>query len=258
MMICMFQSGSGFFQIRCRARKRWLVLAAVLSLTLVGAANGAQSSSGDSGIPAVPEPSSAPVTTPEARAPSPPSDGTSLTGTILATKPANARVIITDIRGRQRVYARGDETPDGAVVVEIHRDHVVLWRGGRLETLEFMWNAATRMFERAIPLAQATPPEDYRKVLRHAMFTHPELLLQMVGATVVVEGGHFRGYRVMQPEDPTFLDSLGLKPGDILTGVNGVPLDTPDYGTHVLDAMSGTGKMIFTVQRGNQTLVVSD
>jgi type II secretory pathway component PulC len=39
----------------------------------------------------------------------------------------------------------------------------------------------------------------------------------MVGATVVVEGGHFRGYRVMQPEDPTFLDSLGLKPGDILT-----------------------------------------
>jgi general secretion pathway protein C len=235
---------------------QWLVLAAVLSLTLVGAGNGAQSSFGDSGVPAVPEPSSAPVTTPEAGAPSPPVDGTSLTGTILATKSANTRVIITDTRGRQRVYARGDETPDGAEVVEIHRDHVVLRRGGRLETLEFSWNTAVRILARSA--ASETPPQDYNEVLRHAMFTHPELLLQMVGATVVVEGGHFRGYRVMRPEDPTFLDSLGLKPGDILTGVNGVPLDTPDYGTHVLDAMSGTGKLIFTIQRGNQILVVSD
>jgi general secretion pathway protein C len=233
------------------------VLAAVLSLTLFGAGNGAQSSFGDSGVPAAPEPSSAPVTTPLAGAPSPPADGASLTGTILATKSANTRMIITDMRGRQRVYARGDEIADGGEVVEIHRDYVVLRRGARLETLEFSWNAATHMFERAMPVAQATPPEDYREVLRHAMFTHPELLLQMVGATVVVEGGHFRGYRVMQPEDPTFLDSLGLKPGDILTGVNGVPLDTPDYGTHVLDAMSGTGKLL-TIQRGNQTLVVSE
>jgi general secretion pathway protein C len=169
-------------------------------------------------------------------------------------------VIITDMRGRQRVYAHGDETSDGAEVVEIHRDHVVLRRGGRLETLEFSWNAVTRMFERAMPsAAQATPPEDYREVLRHAMFTHPELLLQMVGATVVVEGGRFRGYRVMQPDDPAFLDSLGLKPGDILTGVNGVPLNnTPDYGVQVLDALSGTDKLTFTIRRGNQTLVVSD
>jgi general secretion pathway protein C len=107
--------------------------------------------------------------------------------------------------------------------------------------------------------AQATPPEDYREVLRHALFTHPEQLLTLVGATVVVEGGRFRGYRVMQPENPAFLGSLGLKPGDILTGVNGVPLnDTRDYGVQVLDALSGTDKLTCTVQRGKQTLVVSD
>lgn len=255
----MIRSGSDFFQRRCRVRARLLVLAAGLSLTLVGAGSGAQSFSGDSDVPAARKPSSTPVTTPEADAPSPPAGGRVLRGTILFTKSANARAIITDMRGRQRVYVSGDEIADGGEVVEIHRDYVVLRRGGRLETLEFSWNVATRMFERATPsAAQATPPEDYREVLRHAMFTHPELLLQMVGATAVVEGGRFLGYRVMQPEDPAFLESLGLKPGDILTAVNGVPLNTPDYGAQLLDAMSGMGKLTFTVRRGGQILVLSD
>jgi type II secretory pathway component PulC len=83
------------------------------------------------------------------------------------------------------------------------------------------------------------------------------LLLNLVGATAVVEGGHFRGYRVMKPEDPAFIESLGLKPGDVLIAVNGVPLNTPDYGVQVLDAMSGTDKLAFTVQRGSEILVLN-
>ena len=255
----MFRSGPDFFQRQCRARKRWLVLAAVLSLTLVGAGNGAPSSSGESDVPAAGKPSSTPMTAPEAGAPSPPADGRVLRGTILSAKSVDARTIITDGRGRQRVYARGDETLDGAEVVEIHRDHVVLRRGGRLEMLEFSWNAATRMFERATPgAAQVTLPEDSPEALRHKMFADPGLLLQLVGASAVVESGQFRGYRVMKPEDPAFLESLGLKPGDVLTAVNGLPLNTPDYGAQALEAVSGTGKLTFTVQRGGQVLILSD
>ncbi len=194
-----------------------------------------------------------------AKAAAPAVDGTALTGTILATQSANARAIITDGRGRQRVYARGDEITDGGEVVEIHRDYVIVRRGGRMETLEFPWNSATRKLVRATPgAAQETLPEDRQKVLRHEVFTHPGLLLQLVGATVVVEGGQFRGYRVMQPEDPTFLESLGLKPGDILTGVNGMPFTPDDYGAQVLHGLSGTDKLIYTVQRGNQVLAVSE
>jgi general secretion pathway protein C len=255
----MFRSGPDFFQRRWRVRTRRLLLIAGLSLTLVGTGNGAPSSSGDPDVPAAPAPSSVPVVPPAADAPSSPSDGALLTGTILSTQSDDTRAIISDRRGHQRVYARGDEIADGGEVVEIHRDYVVVRRGGRMETFKFSWNAATRKFERATPgAAQETPPEDYQEVLRHAMFTHPELLLGLVGATAVVEGGHFRGYRVTQPKDPAFLESLGLKPGDMLTAVNGVPLDTPDYGAQVLDALSGGEELTFTVQRGSQVLVVSN
>ncbi len=90
------------------------------------------------------------------------------------------------------------------------------------------------------------------------MFTRPELLLELAGATVVVEGGHFLGYRVMKPEDPAFLQSLGLEPGNVLTEVNGVPLDTTsDYGAEVFDAMSGTGRLTYTVRRGSQILALT-
>lgn len=254
----MFQSGLDFLQLRCGVRPRQLVLVAALSLTLVGTGNGASSASDDADTRAARASSSEGITPREADAPSLPVDSTSLTGTILAPLSANTRAIITDGHGRQHVYTRGDEIANGGEVVEIDRDHVVVRRGGRLETIEFPWNAATRKLERAKPgVVQETSPEDSREALRHKMFTDPQLLLQLVGATTVVEGGQFRGYRVMQPVDPTFLESLGLKPGDVLTGVNGVPF-TPDYGAQVLDAMSGTGKLTYTVQRGGQVLVVGE
>ena len=252
----MYRLGQDGFQRHWGAQARKRLLAAGLSLTLVGADHGAPASAGELEVSAAHEPSPVPVIQRAADASTPPpSGGALLTGTILTSKSADARIIITDRRGRQRVYARGDEIADGGEVVEIHRDFVVVLRGGHLETLEFSWNAATRKVERAPSGAeQKTPTGDYR----HEVFSHPELLLQLVGASVVIDDGHFRGYRVMQPEDPTFIESLGLKPGDILTAVNGVPLDTPDYGAQVLDAVSGAGDLSFTVQRGSQILVVSE
>jgi general secretion pathway protein C len=245
----MFRPHSDFFSRQPRAGKQWLAL--VAGLTLLGAANGAPGSPGeaDVDVPAARE----------ADRPAPPADGALLTGTIVSSKSADARTIISDSRGHQRVYARGDEIPDGGEVVEIHRDYVLVRRGGRLERLEFSSDVVSPMSVSATPgTAHATPPEDQRKVLRRRMFSHPELLLQLVGATAVMEDGQFRGYRVMQPNDPAFLESLGLRPGDLLTAVNGVPLDTPDYGAQVIDAMSDTGELTFTVERGDQVLAVSD
>lgn len=258
----MFRPSPDLFQRRRRGQARWLALGLGLSLTLVGIGNGVQSASDDSDVPDARELLPTPVTPHDVDALSPASAGKALTGTILSAKSVEARTIIADVRGRQRVYARGDEISDGGKVVEIHRDYIVLQRGGRLATLEFSWNAVVRILERATRLtqdaAQETPPGDDLDNLRNAMFTHPELLLQLVGVTPVVEGERFLGYRVMEREDLAFLESLGLKPGDILTAVNGVPLDTPDYGAQLLDAMSGMGKLTFTVRRGREILVLSN
>lgn len=240
----MFRFGSDFFRRRCRVWARGLVLVAGLLLPLpgMGAEVGPRA--------AVPNP----TTDRE-----PPAAGTpALRGTILSATPAQDRVIITDAQGREQLYARGDEITPGASIVEIHRTYVVLRRNGRLEKIDFSRRAAEPVLESASAAeSDPAPPED-PEARRAAIFAHPELLLQTVGATTVVEGGQFRGYRVMQPQDPTLIKSLGFEPGDLLTAVNGMPLsNSSDYGAKVFEAVSGSGALSYTVQRGGRTLVVN-
>ena len=182
-----------------------------------------------------------------------------LRGTILSARSAEARVIITDASGHEQLYARGDEIAPGTSIVEIQRTYVVLRRNGRLEKIDFSRRSAEPILEESVasPEPGGTPPKNDPEALRAAMFTHPELLLQLVGATVAVEGGRFVGYRVMAPQDPAFLEFLGLKPGDILTAVNGMSLsNTSDYGAGIFDTLSGTGHLTFTIRRGSAILVL--
>lgn len=240
-----------------RTGTRWVIPGLGIALMLAGVCDAVWSSSGPDAVPA----SRAYRTSPQDAGTLPPaSGGMVLIGTILSSKPADIRALIANARGQQRAYALGDAILDGSKLVEIQRDYVVLSRNGQREILEFSWNAVAQLLESVTQAARNADPEtpagDYPEVLRSAMLTHPELLLQMVGATPVMEGERFSGYRVMKPEDPAFLESLGLQPGDILTAVNGVPLNTPDYGAGLFDAFSGTGKLTFTVRRGNQILVL--
>jgi general secretion pathway protein C len=252
----MFPRSPDPLQRRRRVRARWLALGLGLSLTVVGAGDGVQGASNDPDARAVNESSPTLATTHEASVLPPASAAGTLTGTILSAV-SEARAIIADAGGRQRVYARGEEISDGGKIVEIHRDHIVLRRDGRLEALAFSGSIVTSAIQPAPGANQATSPEDHPWDPRDAMFTQPELLLQMVGATIVVEGGHFRGYRVMQPADPTFLKSIGLEPGDILTEVNGVPLETAqDYGAELFDTLRGKGRVTYTFRRGSEMLVL--
>lgn len=244
----MFRSGQ-IFSSNGVAFVRGLVLGLSLSLPLV--------SMGQEGVPSA---SNAATHTTVGHEPSA-AVTPALKGTILSAKSAEARVIITDASGHEQLYARGDEIAPGTSIVDIHRTFVVLRRNGHLEKIDFFRRSAEPFLEESAASSESgsTPPGNDPKALRTAMFTHPELLLQTVGATVAVEDGRFVGYRVMTPQDPAFLESLGLKPGDILTAVNGMSFsNTSDYGAQLFDSLSGAGKLTYTVRRGTMTLVVND
>lgn len=77
-----------------------------------------------------------------------------LHGVIASDDRANARAIIADASGKENYYALDAELPGGAVLKEIHADHVVLARNNQNEVLRLPKNAGADNPANAV----ASPP----------------------------------------------------------------------------------------------------
>jgi general secretion pathway protein C len=67
----------------------------------------------------------------------------------------------------------------------------------------------------------------------------------------------FRGYRVYPQGAGNGLRALGLTPGDLLTAVNGMPLDDQHHSQQILDTIGSSDQLTVTVERQGQTLDVT-
>lgn len=103
-------------------------------------------------------------------------------------------------------------------------------------------------------LAPADSPSDVAQLTEMA-YTYPALLLELTGASPAIENGRFLGLRVATNADPALLAPLDLEPGDILIAVNGVSLESLDQSITLLDMFSGSGRLTFTVRRGDSVRV---
>jgi general secretion pathway protein C len=69
----------------------------------------------------------------------------------------------------------------------------------------------------------------------------------------VMEGGELRGYRMEPGSDPQLFNELGLRAGDIVTEVNGLPLANPALMGQVINQLSSAPQLNVVVNR-NGTL----
>ena len=60
----------------------------------------------------------------------------------------------------------------------------------------------------------------------------------------------------MCPQKEQF-EQLGFKPGDLITGVNGIPLDDPANTVRLYQTMRAASEAVFDLERENQQLTVS-
>lgn len=92
--------------------------------------------------------------------------------------------------------------------------------------------------------------------LTEIALTQPVLLLDLIGARPESDGERFIGFRATLPETDDFANSIGLKPGDVITGVNGIAFSSAEQAAAVLNDLAGAGRLTFTIQRNGQTLVL--
>jgi general secretion pathway protein C len=73
----------------------------------------------------------------------------------------------------------------------------------------------------------------------------------------VFANGQQRGYRVYPGRNREQFSKLGLMPGDMVTAINGTPLDDPARGMEILQSMNSATQVTVTVERNGQSTQVN-
>ncbi|MBF0218730.1 MAG: PDZ domain-containing protein [Gammaproteobacteria bacterium] len=164
----------------------------------------------------------------------------------------------------------GDEITSGAFLHSIERDHVVLERGGRLETLYLELDkpapVALRAQPQERPQAKPTEPVTPQSTTRYGeirerLLKNPQDAINMAKVRPLLENGKMVGYRVNpgNGRNRQLLDELGFIPGDVVTAVNGVSVIDPTQIGAVMNALTTSGTVTVTLKRNGaeETLSVN-
>jgi general secretion pathway protein C len=180
--------------------------------------------------------------------------GLMLRGLLASTDPRYSLAIVADPAGQENYYKVGDSLPGGAELHEIHADRIVLRRAGQYETLRLpkegldLQSNAPGM---AAPSVSTSAPMSGAPLVsyRQALVNNPQQLADLIHIEAAQDGNRFRGYRLQPGRDPSFMARYGLRPGDVVTRINGVTLDNPAKGVEAMRQLSEAPMIDLEVER---------
>lgn len=159
----------------------------------------------------------------------------------------------------EKTYGVGDAVPGGAVIHDVLPDRVILEHAGRLEELRLPLAGtsliATSMHfgpSSAIDLGPGAGSRGQIPGGLAAARAGPHVSLQHPGTVAtrylhwrpVMQNGHQQGVAVAPGPDPELFRRAGLKPGDVITSVNGIKLDSRQNLLRGLSGLSGTAHLV--------------
>jgi general secretion pathway protein C len=177
-----------------------------------------------------------------------------LVGTIAHADPAKGYAIVGDSAATARVYSVGKTITGGTKLHAVYTDRVILDRGGKLESL-LLPKKFTGGGMAAAPLPQANPMLGQR--LQELAAQNPGAITEIIRPQPVFANGQQRGYRVYPGRNRQQFSKLGLMPGDLVTAINGTPLDDPARGMEILQSMNSATQVTVTVERNGQSSQIS-
>ncbi|MBW7931614.1 MAG: type II secretion system protein GspC [Gammaproteobacteria bacterium] len=176
-----------------------------------------------------------------------------LRGAIAALDERFAHAIIADGSGREKVYFIKDQLPGGATLQQVQADRVILSRGGILESLLL---PRTSSGGTAAGSPSPAPP---RPVARRPMPSMQEVVNQQAASIgdilrpqPFMPNGELKGYRVYPGRNRAQFVALGLRPGDLVTEINGLALNNPALAMETFRSLSNTSQVSVTIERDGQ------
>src|SRR6202041_1899560 len=177
-----------------------------------------------------------------------------LAGTIATQDPKHGVAIISD-GGPSKVYSVGDNV-GGASLHSVYLDHVILDRNGQLETLLLPRQLGAGMRGPPVVRRAGGDPRTVAAVdnIRRLVQQDPSLLDQVMRTVPSYDNaaGRLRGFRAYPGRNRQIFNKLGLRPGDLVTAINGTALDDPQRSQEVFNTIQTSDHVTVDVERGGQ------
>jgi general secretion pathway protein C len=181
-----------------------------------------------------------------------------LVGTIAHSDPELGYAIIGPNAQSAKVYGVGKTITGGTKLHSVYPDRAIIDRGGKLEALllpKKFTGGGMAVGPRPGFAGQADPMLGER--LRQLAASNPGAITEILRPQPVFANGQQRGYRVYPGRNRQQFNKLGLLPGDMVTAINGTPLDDPARGMEVLSTMNSAANVTVSVERNGETVQVN-
>lgn len=186
---------------------------------------------------------------------------------VVASGENGGYAVIADEGGRELVYRPGDELAGNAVLEAVEPRRVLIRRDGKIEALELPRQGAGSSGSgsarpasgppaavSAIPGIRGMGGDNVQRAAAGFGIDSSDL----AGAISImpVRGG---GFRVRPGRDATIFRQLGLQADDVITAVNGQPVQSEQDARRIFDEVMSTGELAITVRReGRQQVLRPD
>ena len=185
--------------------------------------------------------------------------GLKLVGTVVANKPEESSAIIEDLTSRkQEVYHEGDEVKNTRIK-KILRHNVIINTGTRDEVLTMLPEEST---EKSSVPSRPTPKRPMPSQSSSIQLDREELesqmadlneLMQQVRIRPFMEGKNPAGFLVSNIKPGSLFSKMGLRNGDVIQGVNGETITTPDQAIELYESLMEGGTIDLDIKRGRRT-----
>jgi general secretion pathway protein C len=168
-----------------------------------------------------------------------------------------SRALIEVAAGDERPFGVGAQVIQGTTLQAILPDRVVLSRSGKLETLRLEKDKESTYVATA-PAAAPPPPGTLALAqIRDQVLQDPNKAGDYVRVQAANKDGRLQGYRIYPGKDRSVFAQAGLKPGDLVTQVNGVQLDDASKALKMLSELKDVSQLNLVVERGGQSQQIS-
>lgn len=175
---------------------------------------------------------------------------------VYSTGDDTGAVIIADGAGKEDVYQVDDKLPGGAKLVSIHPDHVIIERNLQLEKLLLPKGPSAFSIKEKPSVSSNISGQKGAELgnLRQELIKNPSSIGKLVSLSPSIDSsGQLQGYKIYPRGKQPLFDELGFKAGDLVTEINGTPLNDSRKSLTAIQQLMKAKELNITIQRNGQT-----